>query len=389
MLVYLIINKVLTHILEFILDDNRNIYNVKLIKPYLSEPLEGAKMLKTGIIGYGGYVPMYRIKNEEIGRVWGRGEGFPIVEKSVPGLDEDSTTIAIEAAINALKRAKIDPKEISALFFGSESKVYAVKPTATIIAETIGATPEINTADFEFACKAGTEAMRAALNYVEAGEAKYTMAIGADTAQGAPGDELDYTAAAGGAAYIFGAENKIASIEGWFSFVTDTPDFWRREGQRYPRHGYRFTGEPAYFKHIVYAGIELMSRLGLKPSDIDYVVLHQPNTKFPINAAKQMGFPKEKVLPGLLTTYIGNTYSGAVPLGLARVLDVAKPGERILCVSFGSGAGSDAFTLIVEDRIEDVRDIAPKIDDYINRKKYIDYALYLRYRRLIDRGWME
>jgi len=346
-------------------------------------------MLKTGIVGYGGYVPRYRIKNEEIGRVWGRSGAFPIKEKSVPGLDEDSTTIAIEAALNALKRARIDPQKIMAVFFGSESKVYAVKPTATIVAEAIGATPEINAADFEFACKAGTEAMRAAINYVEAGQADYTMAIGADTAQGAPGDELDYTAAAGGAAYIFGKEGKIASIEGWFSFITDTPDFWRREGQRYPRHGYRFTGEPAYFKHVVYAGIELMSRLGLRPSDIDYVILHQPNTKFPLEAAKQMGFPKEKVLPGLLSTEIGNTYSGAVPLGLARVLDIAKPGQRILCVSFGSGAGSDAFSLIVEDKIEEVRDLAPKVDDYIKRRKYVDYALYLRYRRLIDRGWKE
>ncbi len=345
-------------------------------------------MYQAGIVGYGGYVPRFRIKNEEIARVWGQQKG-PIQEKSVPGLDEDSTTIGIEAARNALKRAGIDPKEISAIYFGSESKVYAVKPTATIIAEAIGATPELNAADFEFACKAGTEAMRAALNFVEAGKAKYTMGIGADTSQGAPGDELDYTASAGGAAYIFGKDKKIASIEGWYSFVTDTPDFWRREGQRYPRHGYRFTGEPAYFKHVVYAGIELMSQMGLKPSDFKYVVLHQPNQKFPLRAAQSMGFKKEQVLPGLLSPIIGNTYSGAVPLGLANVLDQAKPDDLILCVSFGSGAGSDAFVIRVEDRIEEVRDLAPKIMDYINRKKYIDYALYLRYRRLIDRGWKE
>ncbi len=335
-----------------------------------------------GIVGYGAYVPMYRIKAEEIGRVWGISS-FPIKEKSVPGLDEDTVTIGIEAARNALKRAKIDPKFIRAIWLGTESKPYAVKPSGTIIAEAIGATPDLDAADFEFACKAGTEALQAAIGFVGSGMADYAMAIGADTSQGRPGDHLEFTASAGGAAYIVGPKSSdtLAYFEASYSYVTDTPDFWRRQHEHYPRHGNRFTGEPAYFHQIINAAKTLMEELDYSPNDFDYAVFHQPNVKFPLTVAKVLGIPKEKVLPGLLSGIIGNTYSGATLVGVSAVLDVAKPGDRILWVSFGSGAGSDAFSLVVQDAIEEKRDLAPKTMDYVNRKKYIDYALYAKARR--------
>lgn len=340
------------------------------------------------IIGYGGYVPMYRISAAEIARVYGRNpKTTPIKEKSVPGLDEDSLTIAYEAAVNALKRAAIDPSEIEVLFVGSESPPYAVKPSATIIAEALGITPKLYAVDMEFACRAGTTALLSAVGLVHAGLAKYGMAIGTDTAQGRPGDALEYTAAAGAAAFIVSPPRKdaVATIEAAYSYVTDTPDFWRREGQRFPRHGARFTGEPAYFAHIIGAAKGLMEETGLKPSDFKYVVFHQPNVKFPLRVAKRLGFTKEQVERGLLSGIIGNTYAAASPTGLVNVLDGAEPGDRILIVSFGSGAGSDAISLVVEDGITERRGRAPLLSSYIKRRKEVDYALYLRYRGFICR----
>ncbi|WP_010480133.1 hydroxymethylglutaryl-CoA synthase [Thermococcus zilligii] len=336
---------------------------------------------EVGIAGYGAYVPMYRIKAEEIDRVWEVSDP-PIQEKSVPGLDEDSITIGIEAARNALKRAQIDPKLIRAVWFGTESKPYAVKPSGTVVAAAIGATPDVNAADFEFACKAGTEAIQAAIGFVGSGMADYAMAIGADTSQGRPGDHLEFTASAGGAAYILAPKSSetVAYFEASYSYVTDTPDFWRRQHEHYPRHGNRFTGEPAYFHQILSAARTLMEELNYSPSDFDYAVFHQPNVKFPLTVAEILGIPKEKVLPGLLSGIIGNTYSGATLVGVSAVLDIAKPGDRILWVSFGSGAGSDAFSLVVQDAIEEKRDLAPRTMDYVNRKKYLDYALYAKHR---------
>ena len=347
---------------------------------------EKIELLKTnepvGIVGYGAYVPRYRLPAKEVARIWTDGQGgLPIVEKSVPGPDEDVVTMSIEAARNALKRAQIRANQLRAVWVGSESHPYAVKPTSTVVAEAIGAVPNTQAADWEFACKAGTEAMVAAMGFVGSGMAEYALAIGMDTAQGRPGDPLEYTAAAGGAAYILGAAaNSVAVIEASYSFVTDTPDFWRRAYQKYPEHGHRFTGEPAYFKHITSAAETMLEATNTKPEDYQYVVFHQPNAKFPQNVGKALGFTPEQINTGLLVPMIGNTYSGAAIIGLTAILDEAKPGDRILMVSYGSGAGSDAMVLQVTDLIESRKNLAQSTLGYINRRTEIDYAQYVRMR---------
>jgi hydroxymethylglutaryl-CoA synthase len=339
-----------------------------------------------GIVGYGSYLPRYRIKVEEIAHQWGRDpetikRGLMLQEKTVPGLDEDTITISVEAARNALKRAGIDPAEIGALYIGSESHPYAVKPSGTVVAEALGVVPEVHIADYEFACKAGTEAMFVAHALVKAHLVKYAMGIGADTSQGAPGDALEFSASAGGSAFIFGEENVIAEVKDTYSYTTDTPDFWRREGAFYPLHGGRFTGEPAYFKHVLGAGAAIMEKSGYKASDFAHAIFHMPNGKFPLTAGKKLGFTKEQIEPGWIVPLMGNTYSGSSPTGFSATLDVAKPDDLILLVSFGSGAGSDAFVFKVTERINEVRDKADKLKDMLEGDRfYLDYGQYAKYR---------
>ncbi len=93
-----------------------------------------------------------------------------------------------------------------------------------------------------------------------------------------------------------------------------------------------------------------------------------------------LGFSNEQIAPGLLVPVIGNTYAGAALIGLTAILDIAEPGDRILMVSFGSGAGSDAFAIRVTDTIDERRDRAPHTQDYIARRTEIDYATYARFR---------
>jgi len=102
--------------------------------------------------------------------------------------------------------------------------------------------------------------------------------------------------------------------------------------------------------------------------------------KFPGRVAERLGFTNVQIETGLLSGVIGNTYAGASLTGLSAVLDIAKPGDRILLVSFGSGAGSDAFAWEVTERITACQDKAPHTADYIKRRVEIDYALYTRYR---------
>jgi hydroxymethylglutaryl-CoA synthase len=348
--------------------------------------------MKVGIVSYGAYIPIFRIEAKEIAQVWGAdgesvSQSLGVFSKSVPGPDEDVITMSVEAARAALKRCKVGPKHIGAIYVGSESHPYAVKPTATIVAEAIGATPNLTAADLEFACKAGTAAIQMGMGLVGSGMVDYALAIGCDSAQGAPGDALEYSASAGGAAFLIGAKDVLAEINLTSSYTTDTPDFWRREGQRYPSHGGRFTGVPAYFKHVINCGKKLLEEAGTKPTDYKYAVFHQPNGKFPVRAAKMLGFTKEQIDTGLLCPYIGNTYSGAVPLGLSAILDEASPGDRIFVVAYGSGAGADAFDITVTDAIGRLdRSAAPTTKAMVEDRRMLNYSIYAKFRQKIQIG---
>lgn len=338
-----------------------------------------------GIIGYGSYIPKYRIKTETIAKIWGEDperieQGLGIVEKSVPDYDEDSVSMAIQAARNAFSNL-VEPKiSIGAVFTGSESHPYVVKSSSSIIAEALALTPNLVAADLEFACRAGTAGMVAIYGMIKGELIQAGLAIGSDTAQGRPADALEYSAGAGAGAFILGKSKKvIAELLYTYSVTTDTTDFWRREGERYPSHGGRFTGEPAYFKHIQMAIEGILNKSEYKISDFSHVILHQPNSKFPKAVAKKYNISDEQLKYGLLVPIIGNTYSAATMIGLANVLDNAQKGELILQVSFGSGAGADAFIYEVKNSNP------PKFTTkyYIERKEYIDYATYLKKKKMI------
>jgi hydroxymethylglutaryl-CoA synthase len=345
---------------------------------------------KVGIVGWGSYFPIYRISMGELERQWGfppgTGEGLGMKEKAVAASDEDAVTMGYEAARNAILRAEIDSKKIGAVFFGTESKPYAVKPSATIVAQALGITPNTMASDLEFACRAASEGMRASIGLISSGMIEFALVIGSDTAQANPGDILEFTASSGATAFVLGPKPLSAAyFEASFSYITDTPDFWRRSLSPYPLHGEAFTGDPAYFDHIINAVRGLMEKTGLRPSDFDFAVFHQPNGKYPIKVGERLGFTKEKILPGLLTPVVGNTYNGSAFQGLSHLLDTVKPGTRILMAPFGSGAGSDAYSIVVTDKVENKKNLAPPAYFYVNKKVSISYSEYAKFRKLIKR----
>jgi len=335
-----------------------------------------------GIIGYGVYVPKFRIKEGPM-------------ERSVPFVDEDSITAAVEAGKMALIHSGADPSMVGKVYVGSESNPYAVKPIASKVAQVLKLGEEermdgvqgVDAIDTEFACKAATSMFKdaAALVYYPGARTPCAMVIGTDNSQAAPreelGGELDFFVGYGGSAFIFGMYDVIAELEGWYSCTSDTPDFWRRDLEPYPRHGGRFTGEPAYFKHIVKAARSLMEKLKLQLSDIHYFVSHQPNVSFPIKVAKALGFKEEQYMPGLQVAKFGNTYSGSSPIGLAAVLDKAKPEERIVIVGYGSGAGSDAYSLVTTSQITEKRRRQKFTVQHQAENSHIEYVDYDTYKR--------
>lgn len=335
-----------------------------------------------GIVGYGFYSSRFRIKEKDI-------------ERAVPFIDEDSVTAAVEAGKLALIHSGVDSSLVGKIYVGSESNPYAVKPIASKVAQVLKLGEEdeddvqgVDAVDTEFACKAATSVFKDAASLVSYSKSNIqnAMVIGTDNSQAAPrdspGGELDLFVGYGAAAYIFGRHDLIAEIEGWYSCTSDTPDFWRRDGEPYPMHGGRFTGDPAYFKHVRKAAKKLMERLRLQPQDINYFVAHQPNAQFPARIAKELGFKEEQYLPSLQILKFGNTYSGASPLGLAAILDIAKPDERVLVVSYGSGAGSDAYSFVTTGQILDKRPRQRLTVKYQAENPFLEYVDYTTYRRL-------
>jgi hydroxymethylglutaryl-CoA synthase len=334
-----------------------------------------------GIVGYGVYTSRFRIKEGSI-------------ERSVPFIDEDAITAAVEAGKIALIHSGISSSLVGKVYVGSESNPYAVKPIASKVAQVLKLGEEdedvqgVDAVDTEFACKAATSMFKDAASLVSYPKSNIqnAMVIGADNSQASPrdcqGGELDLFVGFGGAAYIFGKQDVIAEIEGWYSCTSDTPDFWRRDGEPYPMHGGRFTGDPAYFKHIRKAARKLMERLNLQIDDINYFVAHQPNVQFPIKIARELGFKEEQFQPSLQVAKFGNTYSGSSPVGLAAVLDIAKPDERIMIVSYGSGAGSDAYSLMTTSQILDKRKRQKLTVKYQAENPFLEYVDYTTYRRL-------
>jgi len=334
-----------------------------------------------GVWGYGAYVPRFRIRSQQIAEVW-RPKGAaspPVLQKSVPSYDEDAITMAIDAARTAVRRSKVELASIGGIWVGTESKPYAVKPTATLVAAALGLPGQILSADIEFACKAGSLAMQMAVAGVGSGMLESAVAIGVDAAQARPSDILEYTAACGAAAFVLGpAAGAMAVIDETLSYSTNTPDFFRREGAAYPQHGGRFTEEPGYFHHTLTASRMFLEKTGTTAADYRYAIFHQPIPKLVERAAKALGFSQGQIEPGFCAKAMGNAYAGSSGLALAAVFDIAKPGEKVFCCGYGSGAGSDVFGFTVTDQIEERRDKQTVASYLANAVNLPGYGHYLR-----------
>lgn len=338
-----------------------------------------------GIVSYGFYIPKYRIRIEDIAKVWGKNpddvkKSLQIKEKAVSSNDEDSLTMAYESTSMALGDLSLKEDDIKAIFFGSETPPYVVNPASTILGEFLGIDHNYLAYDTQFACKAATGAMISGMSLVKSDYTKYALVVASDKANAKPHDALEYTTSSGSTAFLLGKENVILEIVDVTSYSSDTPDFWRREGIRYPSHGGRFTGKPSYFFHIQQAVKNLLQKTRMKPSDFTYAVFHMPNGKFPREVALSLGFSKSQIELSLTVGFLGNSYTASALLGLVSLMEVAKPGDLILLASYGSGAGSDAFVFKITKNLDKRRRSFRKL---VEDKKYIDYPNYLKFMNTI------
>jgi hydroxymethylglutaryl-CoA synthase len=346
------------------------------------------KFKNVGIAGYGAYLPSFRITIDEIAKTWAKNGksisgSLGVIKKAVAGRDEDSLTMACQAGLSALKMAGIERQKIGACFMGSESFPYAVKPSSTILGDVLQIGSEYFSADLQFACKAGTAGVQIICAMIESGMIDCGLAVGSDKSQAKPSDALEFTAGSGAGALVLSnkPDDWIATINCTFSTSSDTPDFWRREKQDYPTHGGRFSGEPAYFNQIIQSSKLLFEKTKTTAKDYDWAIFHSPNKKFPEKAAGLLGFSKDQLKYSLPVEEIGNPYSASSLISLVNVLENAKPKDKIFLVSYGSGAGSDSFSVTTTDLL--IKKRKDSLKQMIKNTKEINYTEYLKTRNLL------
>ena len=335
--------------------------------------------MATGIIGYGVYLPRYRIKAEEYTKAWGTFAAPGVREKTVPGFDEDVATMAIEASRNAILQAGIKPDDIHAVYLGTTCGPYVEKPSSVTVAVAIGANSDVRAADFTATTKAGSAALLACFDKVRAGDEGYALAVASDAALAAPDTNIEHGLGAGAAAFLLGNDAPIAVLEDSYSVVLET------YGERFKKPGELFTRDlelrVQYFQESVTAAINgLLKKINKEAADINHVIVQQPDGRTAARAVARFKFSKEQLEVGNIAAYTGNVDASSTLLSLANVLDHAKAGERIMMVSYGPG--SDALSLVVQQEAKDSP--VMKVKDYLENKEYVDYVTYLQQRRFLS-----
>jgi 3-hydroxy-3-methylglutaryl CoA synthase/uncharacterized OB-fold protein len=330
-----------------------------------------------GIVAIGVHIPVFRLSREEITRAWGGRGGSG--EKAVAGYDEDAVTMAVDASIECIKQTACT---VDGLFFATTSAPYREKLAATVMATALDLPRECRTADYTDSLRAPAIAMGAAVDAVKSGSTRNIIIAASDRRNGAAHSKFEQELGDGAAAVMIGNEDVIASIDGSYSIYNEMFDVWRMQGDAFPRSGEeRFIISEGYQKTMREAISGLMKKCRLAPIDFSRVVFSAPDIRSHTALAKSLGFDVKDQLQDNLYTAIGNTGAADPFIMLARTLETAKPGEKILLAVYGEGV--DAFLLTVTENINRVKREAV-IEDLVARKTSLTYEKYAAWRGLIS-----
>jgi hydroxymethylglutaryl-CoA synthase len=333
-----------------------------------------------GITSYGAYIPLYRLNRAEIGRAW----DMPTApgEKAVANYDEDSLTMAVEAARGCLKGIKLD--SIDGLFFASTTSPYRDKQTAATIAMVLGINRESVTMDFSGSLRCGTNALRAAVDAVRSGSANNVVVIASEMRLGYPAGANEISFGDGAAAVLVGNKAVIAEVEGSYSIYEELQDFWRSDKDLFVRSAEdRFIVDEGYNKVIPAAVSGALKKFNLTSKDFSTCVLYVPNQRQIGTLVKKLGFDPKTQSKDRLFSNVGDTGSAMPMMSLVETLEEAITGNRIILVAYGNGC--DVFSLKMTDDIEraKVKDRMGITRCIASKKMLSNYNRYLRWRELI------
>jgi hydroxymethylglutaryl-CoA synthase len=329
-----------------------------------------------GIVSYGAYIPKWRMSRSLL-RAGLKGE------KAVAAADEDSVTMAVAAGMDCVKG--VDRNSIDGLFFASTNATYKEKQIATIVAAALDLRRDILTADFANSLRAGTAAIKAAVDAVKAGSARSIMVIASDMRLGAPESEAEIDFGDGAGAVLIGKDNVIVDLESSYSVSDEIFDVWRAEEDKFVRIWEdRFTQGEGYLKVTAEAIQGLFQKTNKKGKDFNKAILYAPNPRRGGELCKKLGFEPTAYADPIYDV-VGNTGCAYPLMLLVSALEAAKAGDRLLLASYGNG--SDAFSWQATEALEKNKVNHRGIAGYVGSKRAVpDYTTYLKWRKLLPKG---
>ena len=334
-----------------------------------------------GISGYSAYIPRLRIKKEDYAKAWGSFSAAGVAEKSVMGFDEDVLTAAAKVSKRALESVPMAPDKVTRFAFASTSPPYFEKLLSGTVLYSVGMPNSAFSSDHTTSTRAGTEAMIAGFEHISANQTGSAVVVAADAPSASMWDSVEHALGAGAAAFVLSADNLVAELEGHASYASEYfGERFRPRGNPYLHDlNVKKYAEGSLITNTTRAANALLKSLNRKPEEYQHVVIQQPDARVPTTVASRLGFTDAQLASSLVSKSLGDLGAASVPVALAAALDVAKVGDQIMVISYGSGAGSDALSFkVVSDRKAPV-----KVQAEMDRKEYIDYVKYLKIKGAI------
>jgi len=320
---------------------------------------------------FGAYIPRYRLGKETAG--WGTS-----AQKAVANFDEDSITMAVAAGREALRG--LDPREIDALYFATTTPPYTEQQNSAIIAEALDLRRDIFASDITNVLRAGTLALKTALDAVQSGSARNALVVAADCRITAPRGELERNLGDGASAVVVSRDGGVAEVLGTHFRTEYMLDTWRPPDERFVKAWEsRFILEEGYQRILAGVATEAAQRWGVSPADFRKVVLVAPDARQHQAMVGMLGFKPEQAQDPLYGK-VGNTGSAYALMMLVGALETAQPGERILVLDYGDGAS------VLDLRVtEAIRSLPPRrgVRKWLEAGTVLpSYEIYQRWRNV-------
>jgi 3-hydroxy-3-methylglutaryl CoA synthase len=287
-----------------------------------------------GIVSYGAYIPLFRLGKATAG--WESP-----VERAIANFDEDSVTMGVAALRDAL--TAMDTATLDALYFASTTSPYAEKQSATTIAWAANLRTDIFTVDCTDSLRAGTNALKLALDATSAASAKRVAVVAADNRLAQPRSAFERTFGDGAATLVVGNDQLIASVDGHLSVSHEIMDVWRSADEDMVRSWEdRFRLEKGFLESLRESVSKALQKFGTTIKDYATVIFSAPDLRAHREAARALGLEATQVQDGLFSV-LGHTGTAFPLMLLIAALEDAQPGDRLLLVSHGDGC--DIFKL--------------------------------------------